>query len=61
MTGLQIGSKILLVKRAEAPSFLEIGDDEEGELIESEVFKDLFDVKPSCCIMLKNIVQVAEN
>jgi hypothetical protein len=61
MTGLQLGSRVLMVKRAEPPSFEEIGDDAEGELIESEVFKDLFDVKPSCCLVMKNIVQVTEN
>ena len=38
-----------------------MGEDGEGDLIESEVFKDLFDQKPSCCLALKNLVQVTEN
>jgi hypothetical protein len=58
---MEINKRVLLATHAEPPSFEDLGVDANGEILESEVFRDLFDHEPNECLQLRNLVSPLEN
>ena len=60
MTGLEVGKNILYVKKVQAPT-----EEENPEIAEQganeEVFRQIIEDKATSCLVIKNLVSLAEN
>lgn len=60
MTGLEVGKNILYVKKVQAPT-----EEENPDILEQganeEVFRQIIEDKATPCLVIKNLVSLAEN